>query len=210
MKKSIVLVGGGGHCKSIIEVIESTNQYHIIGVLDIASKIGEKVLGYKVIGSDEDIEFYAKKKIAFVITAGQIKNSNLRVKLVQLVKNAGGKLPVIIASTAYVSKFANINEGTVVMHQSFVNANVHIGKHNIINTKSIIEHDTIIGDFCHISTGVILNGDVVVGHHNFIGSGSVVNNNISIGNHNVIASNTVLKAKIGDQNLVSNSFIKKI
>ncbi len=209
MKEEVVLVGGGGHCKSVIEVIESTNKFSIVGILDIPSKKGEKILGYEVIGSDEDIPFFAKKSISFVITAGQVKSPNLRIKLVDLVKNVGGKLPVIIAATAYVSKFSNIGEGTVVMHQSFINANVHIGKHNIINTKTIIEHDATIGDFCHISTGVILNGSVAVGNNNFIGSGSVVNNNVSIGCDNIIASATVVKKIIGDKNLVSNRFTKQ-
>ena len=65
-KKDIILLGGGGHCKSVMEVAESAG-YNILGVLDKPEEIGKQVLNYKVIGIDDDIPQYVDKA-EFVIT----------------------------------------------------------------------------------------------------------------------------------------------
>ena len=49
MKEKIVLIGGGGHCHSVIDVIEQTNKYEIIGIVDTKENIGKKVLDYEII-----------------------------------------------------------------------------------------------------------------------------------------------------------------
>ena len=59
--QNLILIGGGGHCKSCIDVIEGVNDYKILGILDTADKVGQEVLGYKIIGTDSDIEKYAKE-----------------------------------------------------------------------------------------------------------------------------------------------------
>lgn len=178
MNKNLILIGGGGHCKSVIEVAESAG-YTILGILDRPEEVGKKVLAYEVIGVDDDIPLYVDKA-EFVITIGFIKNPALRIKLYDKVLEAGGKLATLIASTAHVSKYAKLGAGTVVMHQAFVNAGAVIGDNAIINTFANIEHDAHIGNQCHISTGAMVNGDCLVGDNCFIGSQSVLANAISI------------------------------
>ena len=115
-QKNLILVGGGGHCKSVIDVAESAG-YNILGILDMPEDVGKKVLDYKVIGTDDDIPQYVDKA-EFVITVGFIKNPNTRIKLYNKVKEAGGKFATVIASTARVSKYSNIGEGTGIRHSS--------------------------------------------------------------------------------------------
>lgn len=170
MRESIILIGGGGHCKSVIDVIEQGNQFEIAGIIDTKELVGSKVLGYKILGSDEDLkDLRHHYKYAF-ITIGQIKSPEIRIKLFEILKSFGYELPVIISPLAYVSKHARLGEGTVIMHHALVNANVIIGQNCIINTKALIEHDAIIEDNCHISTGAIINGGVHVKAGAFYGS----------------------------------------
>lgn len=184
--KSLVFLGGGGHCMSVIEVAESAG-YTILGILDKAELVGTKVLGYEVIGTDDDIPQYVDRA-EFVITVGQIKSPVIRQKLASLVVLAGGEFATIIANDAHVSKYAEIEDGTVVMHKAVVNAGAKIGCHCIINTMANIEHDCEIGDFCHISTGALVNGDCKIGDKTFIGSGAVVVNGV------IVESNSFIKA----------------
>lgn len=86
-----------------------------MGILDKPEEVGKQVLDCKVIGIDDDIPQYIDKA-EFVITIGFIKNPAIRIKLYNKVKEAGGKLATIIASTAHVSKYATVGEGTVIMH----------------------------------------------------------------------------------------------
>lgn len=207
--KSLILIGGGGHCKSVIEAAESVG-YQILGVLDMPEEVGKEILSTKVIGTDEDIPAYVDKA-EFVITVGLIKNPNTRIKLYNKVKDAGGKLATIIASTAYVSKYATIGEGTVVMHQAFVNAGAKVGSNVILNTFTNIEHDAVIGDQCHISTGTMVNGDCKVGNNCFIGSQSVLANGITVGDDIIVGAGSLVRKSISEKGIYSgNPAILKI
>lgn len=209
MNKYLILIGGGGHCKSVIEVAESAG-YTIVGILDRPEEVGKKVLAYEVIGVDDDITQYVDKA-EFVITVGFIKNPTLRIKLYNKVLQAGGKLATLIASTAHVSKYAVLGAGTVVMHQAIVNAGAVIGDNTIINTFANIEHDAHIGNQCHISTGAMVNGDCVVGENCFIGSQSVLANAISICPDVVIGAGSLVRKSIDKEGIYSgNPAILKI
>ena len=192
--KPLILIGGGGHCKSVIDVAESAG-FDILGVLDVPEKVGSEILSTRVIGTDEDIATYVHE-VEFVITIGFINNPATRISLYNKVKEAGGKLATIIASTAYVSKYSTIGEGTIVMHHAFVNAGAKIGNNVILNTFSNIEHDAIIGDHCHISTGTMVNGDCSVGNSCFIGSRSSLANGIVIGDEIIVGAGSFVKKSI--------------
>jgi sugar O-acyltransferase (sialic acid O-acetyltransferase NeuD family) len=209
-KKKIILVGGGGHCKSCIEVIESVGSYHIEGILDISEKLHQKVLNYTVIGTDESIPELAKGNYSFLITAGQIKTSTIRRKLFQIIKNAGGNCETIVANTAKVSKHAKLGEGTIIMHNAFVNADVEIGNNCIINTHAVIEHDVIVHDHSHISTMAVLNGGVFVGSGSFVGSNAIINQSIVIGDDVVIGSGSVINKDVKERGTYAGNPFKKI
>lgn len=195
MKRPLILIGGGGHCKSVIEVAESAG-YEIKGILDMPDEVGKDVLpGHKVIGTDDEIPQYVEK-CDFVITVGFIKNPALRIKLYNKVKAAGGRLATIIASTAHVSKYAELGEGTVIMHQAFVNAGAKIGDNCIINTFVNIEHDAEVGNQCHISTGTMVNGECKIGKNCFIGSQSVCANCIEIASNIIVGAGSVVRKSI--------------
>jgi sugar O-acyltransferase (sialic acid O-acetyltransferase NeuD family) len=193
MIKKLILIGGGGHCRSCIETIESTQQYAIEGILDVREKVGQEISGYPVIGVDEDLEKYVDEDIYFLITVGQIRSNTIRLKLYEKLKALKLRLATITASTAYVSKRCVIGEGTIVMHHAIVNAGVTIGANNIINNKVLVEHDVQIGDHCHISTGAILNGGVQVSNHVFVGSGCVTREYITIQEGAFIKANSLVK-----------------
>ena len=201
--KPLILIGGGGHCKSVIEAAESAG-YSILGVLDMPEDVGKEILSTKVIGTDDNISSYVDKA-EFVITVGFIKNPAIRIKLYNKVKEAGGKLATIIASTAHVSKYATIGEGTVVMHHAFINAGAKVGNNVILNTFTNIEHDAVIGDQCHISTGTMVNGDCKVGANCFVGSQSVLANGITIGDDIIVGAGSLVRKSISVKGIYSGN-----
>lgn len=207
--KPLILIGGGGHCKSVIEAAESAG-FQIKGILDKPEELGKEVLSTQVIGTDDEIPNFVDKA-EFVITIGFIKDPSIRIKLFNRVKESGGKLATIVASTAHVSKYATIGEGTVVMHHAFVNAGAKVGNNVILNTFSNIEHDAVIGDQCHISTGVMVNGDCKIGNNCFIGSQSVLANGIAIGDNIIVGAGSTIRKSIHEKGIYSgNPAILKI
>ena len=202
-QKNLILIGGGGHCKSVIDVAESAG-YNIIGVLGMPEEVGMSVLAYKVIGTDDDILRY-KDDVEFIITVGFIKNPDIRVRLYNKLKGIGGRLATIIASTAHVSRYATLGEGTIVMHQSIVNAGAQVGSNCIINTFCNIEHDAVIGDQCHISTGTMVNGGCKVGERVFIGSQSVLANGIIVGDDIIVGAGSVVCKSIPEKGVYAGN-----
>ena len=207
----ILLIGGGGHCKSVIDVIEAERKYDIAGIIDKDLEIGYRILEkYKVIGRDEDLEKLRKECKYAIITVGQIKTPRIRIKLYELLKNLNYELPVIISPLAYVSKYAEIGEGTIVMHNALVNAGAKVGKNCIINNKSLVEHDAVIGNHCHISTAAIINGEVIIGNEVFIGSNCVISNNITIVSNSVIGVGSVINMDIKEPGIYTINSLRKI
>lgn len=173
--KEIILLGGGGHCRSCIDVIETNGEFKIAGIVEQPGKDRTKpILGYPIIGCDNELEALRKKYRYALVTVGQIGSSNNRQRIFNQLKKLEFILPIIISPLAYVSKHAVLSEGTIVMHQAIVNAGAKVGRSCILNTRCLIEHDVQIGDHTHISTTAILNGDSVIGSGCFVGSNATI------------------------------------
>ena len=196
MKEKIILVGGGGHCKSCMDVIEQEGRYTIAGIVDVLEKKQHTVLGYPVIGADADLAELIKSFPNVLITLGQIKSSARRMELFDEIKQMGARFPVIQSPLAYVSPHAHIGEGTIVMHHALINAGASVGRNCIINTKALVEHDAVIEDHCHISTGAIINGGVRIGKGTFFGSNAVCKEYIEIGENAVVGCGATIVKNI--------------
>jgi sugar O-acyltransferase (sialic acid O-acetyltransferase NeuD family) len=191
MKEKIILIGGGGHCKSCIDVIEQEGRFTIAGIVDMPEKKQNNVLGYPVIGSDADLAVLIKSFPNVLITLGQIKSPIRRIELFNDLIQMGARFPMIQSPLAYVSPHAKVGEGTIVMHHALINAGARVGKNCIINNKALIEHDAVIEDHCHISTGAIVNGGVIIGSSSFFGSGAVSKEYTSIPANSFIKANSL-------------------
>tara|TARA_B100000965_G_scaffold318959_1_gene279783 strand:- start:174 stop:752 length:579 start_codon:yes stop_codon:yes gene_type:complete len=191
--KKIVLIGGGGHCKSVIDVIEQEGQFNIEGIVDVAELLGSEILGYPVFGTDDDIPKLAEKYKNAIITVGQIKSPKLRIKLFDFAVKSGFTMPKIISPNAYVSKHSSIGNGVVVMHNAIINANSSIGDNCIINSKALVEHDCKISSHCHISTNTTINGGAIVGSGSFVGSNATTKELAVIKENSFIKAGSLIK-----------------
>lgn len=190
----LILIGGGGHCRSCIDVIEAGGNWKITGILDVAAQVGQRVFDYEIIGTDAEIETLAKRGAAFLVSVGQIKSPDLRIALYEKVSLVGGQLPVLISPRAYVSPRAELGAGTIVMHGAVVNCGAKIGANVIVNSMALIEHEASVGDHCHISTGARINGDAIVGAGCFIGSNAVLHHGARVAEAQIVAAGAVYRA----------------
>jgi sugar O-acyltransferase (sialic acid O-acetyltransferase NeuD family) len=172
--KPLILVGGGGHCKAVLDVLELEGTFTIRGILDTKERIGETVLGYPVIGTDEEIISLAKEGMWFLITVGQVGKADTRIRLFESIRAHTDRFATVVSPLAYVSGSATVGRGTVVMHHALVNADAIVGCNCIINTKALVEHDATVEKHCHIATGAIINGGSRVREGSFVGSGAVM------------------------------------
>lgn len=191
MKKKIILIGGGGHCKSCIDVIEQADIYNIAGIIEVPEKAQLRILGYSVIGTDNDLSRLIKTYPNVLITIGHIKSPARRIQLYNDLKTLGASFPIIKSPLSYVSRNTNIGEGTIIMHNALINAGATVGKNCIINTSALIEHDAFVEDHCHISTNAVINGGAQIGNGSFVGSGAVIKEYISVSANSFIKANSL-------------------
>lgn len=204
--EKIILVGGGGHAKSVIDTIIRNNEYEIVGILDTKEKISETILGIEIIGTDKLAKKLFDEGItnAF-ISLGSIGNTDLRRKLAEETKEIGFSFPKIIDKSAVVSNFSKIEEGVFVGKGAIINADVVIKSFSIINTNSVIEHDSVIGEYSHISPSATLCGEVKVGSRSHIGANSTIIQGIKIGSDVLIGAGSTIINDIEDSKVVVGS-----
>lgn len=196
--KDIVLIGAGGHAASCIDVIESEGRFRIAGLIGMKSELHQRLCGYEVIATDDALRELAQEYRYALITVGQIKSSESRLRLYRQACEAGFEMPVIISPHARVSSHAFVGPGSIVMYGAMVNANAKVGSNCIVNSRALIEHEAEVGDHCHISTGAILNGNVRVGEASFIGSGTVTKHGVSIGAACLVGMASVIRHDLPD------------
>lgn len=208
--EDIILLGFGGHAHSVIDSIERTEKYHIIGFLDTEDKVGKKFRDYYVLDTDYALEkIYSNGVKHAFVTIGFMGKGNVRNRLYYQLKEIGYQLPNIVDNSAIVSNSAKLDEGIFVGKKAVINANVHIKKMCIINTGAIIEHDCVIEEYSHISVGSVLCGSVSIGKQSFIGANATIIQEISVGNHVIIGAGTVVSKNVKDD-IIQYGLNKKV
>lgn len=195
----ILLLGAGGHARACIDVIEQGRQFKVGGLMGLPQEIGLQVLGYPVLGTDEDMPALLDRYTHALVAVGQIKTPDLRIRLFALLEQSNCEIPAIVSPHAYVSPHAAVGAGTIVMHGTIINAGAVVGRNCIINSQALIEHDAVIEDHCHVATAAVINGGVRVGAGTFIGSNSCVKQCVDIGERCLIGmgQNVIADCKKG-------------
>ena len=196
MAKNLLLIGGGGHCRSVLDSVLSCNLYDNIGIIDFEKS---SIPGVSVVGTDDDLPQLRKEgwTDAF-ITVGCIGNTTIRRHLYKIIKEIGFSIPNIIDPTSTLAKDVVLNEGCFVGKKAVINSGVFVDACCIVNTGAIIEHDCTIGAFSHISPGAVVCGQVSVGNDSHIGAGSVIRQQIAIGKQVLIGAGSVVVCNIPD------------
>lgn len=202
-KRSILLVGAGGHARSCLDVIECNDKYSVYGLIGLQSEVGNSVLSTQVVGCDNDLRKLQLSCTNALVAVGQIKNWMLRFNIFHKLAELGYYLPVIVSPKAYVSPYAKVGKGTIVMHGVVINAGAEIGENCIINSQCLIEHDVVVGNHCHVSTGTIVNGGTCIGDGSFIGSRSVIKENIQIGKRSLIGMGLTVRHNLTDETFLT-------
>lgn len=205
-KKKLLLIGAGGHAKSVIDTAEQTGLYTIHGIIDLPYRIGEQVYGYSIIGSDTDLQAIYESGITHAFVGiGSILSTQTRAKITMLLQSIGFYIPTIVDPSAIVSSRATLCDGVFVGKGVIINTDAFVGPMAILNSGCLIEHDCSIGQFSHIAPGVTLSGSVSIGEHTHIGTNSTIIQNVCVGNYCIVgAGSVVIKAIENNSKYIGN------
>lgn len=201
----IVIIGGGGHAKVVADIIYTTGKYKIVGFTDLhpGSPVGDCNIPY--LGDDTVLpDLVGRGVLQAAMGVGGFDNRR-RQSLYEKIVDRGFQLPSLVHSSASVSPYAVIGEGTVIMPGAVVQAGAHLAANVIVNTGAVVEHDCSIGHSALVASGAILCGGVRVGDRAFVGAGACIIQYKNIGADCTIGAGSVVIDDLGQgQTAVGN------
>ena len=191
----VVIVGCSGHARVVVDILEMQNRCHIVGLLDSVKPPGTEVLGYQVIGSDEDLPALVAGNICDGIIVA-IGDNWVRSRMAARIKKMLPEIRFVTAvhPSAQIAKSSSVGPGTVIMAGVVVNPGCYVGESCILNTGSSLDHDSRMEDFSSLAPHAVTGGGVRIGTCSAIAIGAIVSHSVRVGNNSVIgAGATVLK-----------------
>jgi sugar O-acyltransferase (sialic acid O-acetyltransferase NeuD family) len=200
---AIVVYGGGGHGKALIELLRVLGTYHIAGVVDDGLPAGQAILDVPVLGDGEALGPLYQKGVRLAVNAvGGIGDVAVRIKVFQRIAQAGFACPAVVHPTAFVEASARLSPGVQVFPHAYVGSDARVGFGSIINTGAIVSHDCILGDYTNLSPGAILAGAVQIGSGALIGMGATINLEARIGAGARIGNGATVKSDVPERGMV--------
>ena len=200
---SIIIYGGGGHGKTLIELIQAMGTYQIKGILDDGIDINTYILNYPVLGGNEMLPSLYSSGVRLSVNAvGGVGDNSIRIEVFQRLAKSGFICPPVVHPTAYLEPSAIVSPGVQVFAQAYLGSEVKIGFGVIVNTTAIISHGCAIGDYTHISPGAILAGDVLIGNDVLVGMGATINLGVEIGDGVRIGNGATVKQDVPKNSII--------
>lgn len=206
--RKLVVYGGGGHGKSVIDTVRSQSLYEIFGVIDDGIKAGEQVLDLPVLGGREILPDLYSQGIGQAVNAvGGIGDIRSRISVFKLLEEYGFNCPSVIHSSAVVESSAVLSSGVQIFPLAYIGSDVYIGAGCIINTSAIISHDCSLANYVNISPGAVLAGGVDIGKGTLVGMGTTINQGVTIGENARIGNGATVKSDVPDRMIVKAGMI---
>lgn len=196
-KTKLLIVGASDHAKYTIDILEMSQQFLIIGVIDDNLKKGSVFRGYSILGSVSDLKIVTEKynvSTGIIAVGTNFVRKWLAEEVVKLIPKF--KFISAVHPSAIIGKNTTIGVGCVVMAGVIVNNDCIIKSHCFLATKSSLDHDSIMNDYSSFSPGVTTGGNVFIGTCCAIGVGANIIHNVSIGEHTVIGAGSVVVKNI--------------
>lgn len=209
MNKPIIIIGAGGHAKSIIDILQLCNK-KIIGITILGEELDKEFKGIPILGNDDQIDKFSPTDVYLVNAIGSTGSLELRKNIYQFFKRKGYSFMQVIHPSAVISSEASLSEGVQIMAGAIVSSDCTIGENTIINTRSSIDHDCVIGAHVHIAPGATLSGNVFVKDNVHIGTGAVVIQNICVDSCSIIGAGAVVIRNVSSNKKVVGVPAKEI
>ncbi|RAK00733.1 acetyltransferase [Aliidiomarina maris] len=195
MNKPVVIIGAGGHAKVVFEIACARN-VELIALIDPQISIAPMFDGIEHWLSDTEISKYSSNDFELVNGLGSLPGQPRRREHVFCVaKNSGFKFITLISPQAFVSQYAQLDEGVQVVTGAVIHS-AQIGANTLINSAAVVEHDVVIDKHCHVAPNATLCGGVTLAEGVHVGAGAVILQNIRIGKHAVVGAGAIVTQDI--------------
>ena len=174
MKTKILLVGAGGFGRVVSEM---ARQSYDCAFVDDGVDVGTEICDIMVVGHTSDLSQLFNDYKHLIIVIG---NNAVRERIYNTAKSIGYSFPNLISPSAYVSPYAKLGWGCVLLNNAVVQNGSSVGNGVLLNPGVEIHHDSFVGDYDLIYTNSVVRTCARVGKCVRIGS------NVTICNHAVV------------------------
>lgn len=212
MSKPVVVLGGGGHGRVLLEMLKQLD-VEVLGVVDPGLEVGSDCRGIRVLGGDEVVLAFSPEQLLLVNAIGSLpRDKGLRQSLYLQFQRQGYFFKTLQHPSALLAEDVSLADGVQIMAGSIVQTGAKIAENTIVNTGAIVDHDCVIGAHAHLAPGVVLSGGVTVGDQVHIGTGAIVIQGINIGDGSVIGAGCVVTKDVGVRQIVypARSYIQDL
>ena len=173
-KEKLLLVGAGGFGRMVAE--QAILQYDCAFV-DDGQAVGAEICGIPVVGGLADLPELRKDYDLLVVGIG---NNQFRAQVYEKAKDLGFAFPNIMAPSAYVSPFAEVGCGCVVLQNACVQNGASVGNGVLLNAGTEIHCDATVENYALIYTNSVIRTGATVGNFTRIGSNCSICNNATV------------------------------
>jgi len=191
---AIVVYGGSGHGRVVIEALRAGGAWEPVAVLDPA--LAGEVDGVPVGDDGAAAALRADGVGAAAIGVGAVGDTTLRRRLHAAALTAGFTLPPVVHPRASVAATATLAPGCFVASGALVGPGARIGEGAMVNSNAVVDHDCVLGAFAHVAPGAALSGTVEVGADALIGAGAAVVQGLRIGAGAVVGAGAAVVADV--------------
>lgn len=196
-ESTVLLYGGGGHGKTLIDLTGELDTFQMGGIVDENLPAGSRIHGLPVFGGGDLLnELYKAGFRQAANGVGGIGHVDTRLQVFDKLKEAGFSFPTLIHPTAWVEPSAIIASGVQILPLTYVGTDSSIGFGSLLNAHVIVSHDCQIGECVNLSPGATLAGGVKIEDHAQIGMGVTINLNLTIGAEARIGNGATIKADV--------------
>jgi sugar O-acyltransferase (sialic acid O-acetyltransferase NeuD family) len=178
MAKSLLLViGAGGHGRSVAEAAELSGYFEVVGFLDDSLPVGEAVMGVPLLGHVASIAQYRARADQVIVAIG---NNVVREKLMLQLVAVDFNLATVLHPRAIVSPSAVLGVGAVVMAGAIVGTEARLGMGSIVNCGAVVDHHATVEDFGHLGVSASMAGGTVLGRGAWMQAGSALGYGVKV------------------------------
>ncbi len=177
MSKRVIVIGAGGHGRSVAEAILLLRQDELVGFVDDGAEPNAKVWTYPILGRTDSLHAMRALADAVVVAIG---NNAVREKLHTQVREAGFELLTVIHPTAFVSPTAILGAGCAVMAGAVVGTEAELVEGAIVNCGATVDHHCKVEAFGHLGVNACMAGGSVLGHGAWMQAGSALGYGVQV------------------------------
>ena len=186
--EKLLLVGAGGFGRVVAEHAWANYECAFV---DDGQPIGSQIDGVEVVGGTADLCKLFSEYKQLIVTIG---NNKVREKVYHQAAEIGYTFPNIIVSSAYVSPYATVGQGCVILNNAVIQNGVKVGNGVILNPGVELHHDSTVGNNVLIYTNSVIRSLAVIGNRAWIGSTATVSTRAVVDCDAIIEDGAVVKA----------------